>query len=390
MRKKIIVIGAGLAGAVCAQTLHAAGHQVVVLEKARGVGGRMSTRRISTELSGLGLVPVTFDHGAQYFRARHPEFQRRVALAQQQGLVAPWAARHGKVEGAGNLEPLTPDNTEPAARWVAVPDMPNWIRSLLNPMTVRVNTRAAALTMERSAAGELSWTVQDEQGATLETADAVVLAMPPAQAAVLCAPYQPTWANHLTQWPMDPCWTWMALTDEIKIAPSDIHRKGWASVDSVQLLDHPLAWVARNHHKPSRQLAKGKEAWVVQASPAWTTAHLDLPAAEAASAMQGLWRDLLGPAAREVTVHYQAAHRWLYARAGLPAAALPAELQQAAWVDEKLGLACCGDYLGYAHLALHAQPEAPPAALARGSRIEDAWWSGWQCAQQYLAAWGQA
>ena len=43
---KIVVVGAGISGCVCAYELSKAGHEVVVIEKGRGVGGRMATRRM--------------------------------------------------------------------------------------------------------------------------------------------------------------------------------------------------------------------------------------------------------------------------------------------------------------------------------------------------------
>ena len=36
----IAIIGAGIAGSGCAQSLHAAGHRVTVFDKSRGLGGR--------------------------------------------------------------------------------------------------------------------------------------------------------------------------------------------------------------------------------------------------------------------------------------------------------------------------------------------------------------
>ncbi len=51
---RIAVIGAGVAGLACAVELAAAGHEVAVFEKARGAGGRTSSRRTDHG---------TFDHG---------------------------------------------------------------------------------------------------------------------------------------------------------------------------------------------------------------------------------------------------------------------------------------------------------------------------------------
>jgi len=44
-RKRVVVIGAGLAGLVCAYQLGRLGHDVVVLEARRAAGGRVRTDR---------------------------------------------------------------------------------------------------------------------------------------------------------------------------------------------------------------------------------------------------------------------------------------------------------------------------------------------------------
>ena len=57
----IAVIGAGISGLVCARRLQQAGHRVVVLDKSRGVGGRVATRRLHNTIA---------DHGARYLGHR--------------------------------------------------------------------------------------------------------------------------------------------------------------------------------------------------------------------------------------------------------------------------------------------------------------------------------
>ena len=49
-------------------------HEVIVVDKGRGVGGRMATRRVPS-LSG----EATFDHGAQFFTVRDDAFAARRA-----------------------------------------------------------------------------------------------------------------------------------------------------------------------------------------------------------------------------------------------------------------------------------------------------------------------
>ena len=66
-----IVVGGGLAGLVAATVLQRKGLRVTVLDKGRGIGGRMATRRVQHRALG----ECVFDYGAQFFTARHPSFQ---------------------------------------------------------------------------------------------------------------------------------------------------------------------------------------------------------------------------------------------------------------------------------------------------------------------------
>jgi len=84
----IAIIGAGLAGLACADKLAAAGRAVTLFDKGRGPGGRMSTRRRETA-DGVAC----WDHGAQFFTARTPDFQTVVANWGACGVVAAWRGR---------------------------------------------------------------------------------------------------------------------------------------------------------------------------------------------------------------------------------------------------------------------------------------------------------
>jgi renalase len=78
---KTIIIGAGMAGLSAARILTQKGHDVMVLDKGRGVGGRMSTRTIENAKA---------DHGAQYFSVKTPEFQELISSFQFENVIAEW------------------------------------------------------------------------------------------------------------------------------------------------------------------------------------------------------------------------------------------------------------------------------------------------------------
>lgn len=79
-----LIVGAGVAGLTLARYLAHPGHDTLVLEKSRGVGGRLATRRDGD---------CAFDHGAQFFLAQaDPELDQLWSSA---GLMKTWFTRDG-------------------------------------------------------------------------------------------------------------------------------------------------------------------------------------------------------------------------------------------------------------------------------------------------------
>ena len=99
----VAIIGAGLSGLSCARALQEAGRSVRVLDKGRGVGGRMATRRIEGQGASHGRSAL-FDHGAQFFTARSPEFQDELASWSQAGLARPWFNGQSTLSADGRVQ----------------------------------------------------------------------------------------------------------------------------------------------------------------------------------------------------------------------------------------------------------------------------------------------
>ena len=81
--QSLAVIGAGISGLTVASQLKQY-FDIKVFDKSRGVSGRMSTR---------AALPYRFDHGAQYFKVREPQFAHFIHTAIEQGVVAEWHPR---------------------------------------------------------------------------------------------------------------------------------------------------------------------------------------------------------------------------------------------------------------------------------------------------------
>lgn len=173
----VIVIGAGLAGLAAARELAASGLQVKVLEKSRGVGGRMATRRVQT-VHGEVLV----DHGAQYFTCRSPRFRTFVEPLLAAGKVKVWFER---------VPTLTPKGIEPAddqhvyARYCCADGMNTVGKALARDLDIQLETRVESiLACNGSRSG---WQVITSDGACYE-ARALLLTPPPHQSLALLGP----------------------------------------------------------------------------------------------------------------------------------------------------------------------------------------------------------
>ncbi|NYS26468.1 FAD-dependent oxidoreductase [Rhodobacteraceae bacterium 2376] len=284
----VIVVGAGLAGLACARTLSDAGQSVQVLDKGRGIGGRMATRRVV-----LDGATLRFDHGAQYVTAYDPGFAALLADAARAGAAAVW------------------DETGPRLRHTGVPGMSALPRHLAAGLAVTQGTTVTAL-----RPGPGGWALQTSAGTM--TAPRLVLAIPAPQAAALLGGAHAL-SGALDGVAMAPCLTLMAAFPAGPAAhmPPDTLFETDA--------DHPLAWIARDSSKPGRALPgagrgaggrAGITGWVAQASLEWSAQHLEDSVAQIAARMLPLLAARLGLDPAEAL--HASAHRWRYARVARP------------------------------------------------------------------------
>ncbi len=288
---RIGIVGAGMAGLACAEKLSGRGHDVLLFDKGRGPGGRMSCRRIPTSAG-----EAAFDHGAQYFTARDDAFRLQVESWISEGAAAAWPSAGSEA-------------------YVGVPAMNAPVRLMSKGRAVRWATRVTRI--EAFARG---WRLVLDRGEAVDV-DMVIVATPAEQAEALLLSVAPDFAARARSTPSEPCWTVMlAFSEAVAVA-----RNCWRSEDII-------GWAARNTSKPGRT---GPESWVVQARPVWSQVHIeaspDWVAAELKRALSGMLDVPLPPIAGE------SCHRWRFARSGGEGAG--------ALFDRDRRLGVCGDWL---------------------------------------------
>jgi len=305
-QQSVAVIGAGVAGLVCARELQRAGFTVTVFEKSRGVGGRTSTRR--------GDAGAAFDHGAQYFTVKDPAMAAHVQTWLDCGVVAKWEARIGSLS-QGNWEPVDTS----IDRYVGTPAMSAIAKNIASSLNVKTQTRVQSIGHNRTG-----WQLNAGPGEQHNGFSHLIINAPAPQAAELTAEF-PEFRRTAQQTSMAPCWAAMVTLEERPPLP-------W---DAAFVENSPLSWVARNSSKPGRPT--GPECWVLHASPEWSQQHLEeSPGPVADMLLQAFW-EATGIAPQ--LLRSAAAHRWRYALPDKP-------LEQRFLYDANINLAACGDWCG--------------------------------------------
>ncbi|WP_374674288.1 NAD(P)/FAD-dependent oxidoreductase [Ideonella sp.] len=335
-RPRVAVVGTGMAGAACAARLARADVEVVLFDKARGVGGRLATRRVVLPGPDGTDQEVAFDHGAPFFTARSPGFAAAVDEAAGAGWLVPWSPRWAP----DSFQPL-----EQEAAWLAQPRMTRWCAQLCAGVPVHLNAQVVQLVRRGGR-----WAVHaDAPVGVVDGFTHVVVAVPPAQAAPWLLEHRPDWAHEARHWALQPCWTWLGVAEHTPEAPA------W---DVCRPPRGPLAWLLRQDTRPGRAAPPGWTPWVAHATAEWSRLWLEAAPEAVEAALRPAVQALLGEGVRW---RGSWVHRWRYAQSARSVAAQPAP-----WCDDALGLAVAGDYLG-------------------GGGVEGAWRSGQAVAEHWLA-----
>ncbi|NID09289.1 NAD(P)/FAD-dependent oxidoreductase [Fibrivirga algicola] len=273
-----LILGAGLAGLTAARELTQQGHEVLIFDKGRGVGGRLATRRIATGRA---------DHGAQYFSARSADFQALTQEMRAAGVVHDW-----------HIEQSDPASFQ-HPRYVGTNGMSSIAKFLAQNLDVQTGKRA--VTVQQDAQ---SWSVTFDDGQTI-TGDSLIVTLPAPQALALWQESGLTLSagekSALEAIHYEPCIALMLQLSQ----PGNVPKPGGLKLPP----DSPVAWIADNQQKG---ISPDVPTLTLHASNTFSQQHVDdtnlnalIPELIAAVS------DYIGPA----TIVDQQIHRWRYSNA---------------------------------------------------------------------------
>ena len=261
------IVGAGIAGASCAGHLAKAGWEVDVFDKARGPGGRLSTRRLDQGWASLGTPFISAKRDP--FRSQLREWTRLGWLDPLRGEV--WQGRATISWSKAHLQNHYQPTIEPS----------QLVRHMLGNATLHTLSPVTALKPRAIVLAD---------GREMGDYDCVVCSVPTPQAIPLLNAL-PLLRERLGEVRYRPIWSFLMRWD------------GGPSANVIQFEDHLLKLAVRQH-------SDGPGLWAVHSSHEFAETYLEASVEEASTRSASALMGLLG---LPWPVEVEASHLWRYA-----------------------------------------------------------------------------
>lgn len=323
----IAIVGAGVAGLTCAQQLQQAGYRVVVLEKSRGVGGRLATRRLPHDRA---------DHGTCYLSPKGELFGELITHLLEQDVVQVWTDTIYTLNRDRTLQATS----ERVPRYIAPDGMSAIAKYLATGLDIQFSQRVIGLELTTDQTWTLtSENTQSDAAATSTLrASAVLVAIPAPQAVTLLASLEKNIVSSELIQPLrsvefDPCIAVMAGY------PKDCLQQWqskYADVKAIAVQHPDLGWIGLDS---SKRRNSSQPIVVVQSTAAFAKQCLE------ATDLSAVGQQLLQSAAELLlpwlaTPEWMQVHRWRYSFATRP-------LSDRYWsAKTPAPLVCAGDWCG--------------------------------------------
>jgi len=275
--KSCIIVGGGITGLIAATILQRQGISVTVLDKGRGIGGRLATRRVK----GEGSVEGVFDYGTQYFSAKNPLFQTWVDDWLEAGVIKEWSRGFGETDGK--------------PRYCGIDGTRGIAKHLAENLDVRTSTKVVKINYNKH------WVVETDKDEQYRS-EMLLLTPPVPQSLDLLD-------ASLIILPLDERFALENITYHRSISilallerPSDIPAPGGIALENEN--NESLAWLGDNHQKG---ISPNGYAVTLQSSSSFADYYWESDDAEIAYKMLTAGADYLNAPVTKYQVH-----RWRY------------------------------------------------------------------------------
>lgn len=319
----VIIVGAGLSGLICGQELQRSGSRVLILDKSRGIGGRMATRRVDPNGWLDHGVPAWLEPCSLELDSAWQTFTTNLLMAQ---IIQPWP----------EFSPNHPLDQNYFQAYAAPQGMTAIAKYLAEEL--RIERQQQVTTIQVHPPTQL-WHVTTTNSQELSQTwwcKTLILAIPAPQAQVLCQPLTEhglaqEFLRHLAQVAYDPCLTTMIGFDpEVcsklphlpLLDPADSQIRWWA-------------WDSQKRTQPAQAIM------VLHSTAEYAQANFETVS------LTKVGHDLWDSVCKThnlpnvlATPNWLQVHRWRYAqvRQGYPRPYLVAPMSPT--------LVCCGDWCG--------------------------------------------
>lgn len=302
--KKIAVIGAGISGITLASKL-ALSNDVIIFDKSRGIGGRMTTRRNDE---------FHFDHGAQFFTAKSKEFKDLCQKAKDDNVIEEWKCRFAEINN-GDIH--LQNQIENNLHFVAKPQMNSLCKYMGKNLNILLNKQIESVNFDNN-----KWSLNTSQSELFENFDYLFLAIPSNQAINLI-PESFKYYYNVSNIKMSGCFTLMiGFKDNLEM-----------DFDAARVKESIISWISVNSSKPERPdgfsiLVNSTNHWADQN----IEEDLEVVKQKMTTSLQKIVNFDLD------NIHYHNLHRWRYANAD-------DRKGDKSLFDPALNLGVCGDWL---------------------------------------------
>lgn len=302
--KRIAIIGAGLSGLCLANALH--NHaDVVIFEKSNHVGGRMASSKQGK---------FAFDHGAQFFTAKSPEFKAFLVPFLNSGIVQRWDARFVEIDNSAITFQWQWDKDYP--HYVAVPGMDGLCIQMQDELAIQFNRE---ITQINSVEGR--WSLTTAEQSIADQFDWVVLSLP-AKPSLSLLPNEFKHTSIIQNKQMLSCYSLM-------LGFNSPITMNW---DAALIRNRDISWISVNSSKPGRPHAF---TLLAHSTNGWADRHLMLNDEDV---KQHLLEEVESVIEEKLNhAQHQSIHCWHYANIGK-------QEGERCLIDTSLQLAAIGDW----------------------------------------------